>query len=445
MKFDRLNDPECFAKNVSYVQVANQAPSAAPSSKPTLSRHPSAAPTISHAPSLSQHPTVSPTASPSKRPTAIPSKSPSSKPSSLPSSNPTKSQHPSQSPSKSSAPSSSPSVSQKPSPSPTKLPSSMPSNSLAPSAGPSISHAPSNSMAPSENPSTCIDDPTYSFDADGFSGNCSSFVTTDLCDTFDKPQFYVNGKGPKEACCICEGGNHIEAPSEMPSSCEDLPGWTTDLIGCDNAGVFCNSTATDENYGATFAEACCACGGGKHVFFAPSPVPSSIPSSTPTACQNDSNWESSGIVNVKCGDVENNTNLCINNIFANTAYNGKTVRDACCICGGTINSSVSPTSTPSTIPSASPSTCESVPGWNINGFDCGFFDNSPSLCTLSIVEDDVYEYTAAVACCACGGGKSFAFSPSQVPSSMPSNSNVPSKSPSKAPSKSPSNSPSPAA
>ena len=444
MKFDRLNDPECFAKNVSYVEVANQAPSAAPSSKPTFSRHPSAAPTISHAPSLSQHPTVSPTASPSKRPTAIPSKSPSSKPTSLPSSNPTKSQSPSQSPSKSSAPSSSPSVSQKPSPSPTKLPSSMPSNSLAPSAGPSISHAPSNSMAPSENPSTCMDDSTYSFtNVDGFSADCSSFVTTDLCDTFDKPQFYVKGKGPKEACCICEGGQHIEAPSEMPSSCEDLPGWTTNLdVGCDQAsGLLCTSPATDANYGATFAEACCACGGGKHVFFAPSPVPSSIPSSTPTECDSDPDWKSvGGIYELTCQDIDdesNNYDFVCTNSFANTAFNGKTVRDACCKCGGTINSSVSPTSTPSTVPSASPSTCESVPGWVLPGGDCGSFLQNPSLCSESSAEDNVYGYTAAIACCACGGGKSFAFSPSQVPSSMPSNSNVPSKSPSKAPSKSP--------
>lgn len=126
-----------ISAGIFFSQQGKLAPSAEPSSAPTLSQQP----TLSLIPSTtpSELPTMTPSSLPTSRPSSAPSADPTSKPSAAPTEQPTS----------------------RPSATPTYMPSSSPSDSPTqqPSSQPSISPQPSS--APSDQPSTCFSSVRY--------------------------------------------------------------------------------------------------------------------------------------------------------------------------------------------------------------------------------------------------------------------------------------------
>lgn len=91
----------------------------------------------------------------------------------------------------------------------------------------------------------------------------------------------------------------------------------------------------------------------------PSVVPSNDPSSTPSSCIDDHEWEieipvtAGFLVSYSCDSIRNPTKDCDSlNIFFDSNTR-KTIKQACCICGGSADESGAPSISP--IPSYSPS------------------------------------------------------------------------------------------
>ena len=125
------------------------------------------------------------------------------------------------------------------------------------------------------------------------------------------------------------------------------------------------------NFGKSIQEACCVCGGSTFKTTFPSLQPTSsptlsfiptiepIPSSQPSDCENEPHWYFYSLDD----HILDCDNIIINDLcdrFKDIDYNGKTVLEACCICGGGKHQSRQPSDTPSLsqIPSLSPSVSE---------------------------------------------------------------------------------------
>ena len=307
-----------------------------------------------------------------------------------------------------------PSTSTLPSVSPTK--SDMPSISLSPTP---LSDSPSN--VPSNAPSACEDDETWVtteyVKCDGLSEH--------LCTYYSTPEFIINGKVANDACCICGGSQLYELPSSQPSQCENIPDWKDEAadVGCDayvdTSEAVCEAGTSDNGVGAV--DACCECGGGTHISPVPSLAPSSLPSNAPSECIDDNNWDvlyNSDDRN--CAFIEGTSVLCGLDTIGS---NGKTAKEACCVCGGGLQTSVSPSVSLSLIPSSAPSQCEDVPNWKTseaNGdprLSCS--DIRTNCIGLGGILDD-NGVSGNDACCGCGGGTHISPVPSFAPSSIPS-------------------------
>jgi len=306
----------------------SQEPSLEPSSTPTFSQMPSLLPTTSPSSEPSRNPSTSPTSNPSPSPTLsqgptnIPSLLPSDKPSILPSDEP--SDEPSLLPSEdpSLSPSDEPSVipsddpSKTPSEKPSILPSDEPSDepSLLPSEDPSLSPSDEPSVFPSDDPSTT---PSECVDEEGW---------------------VVGGKSDY-AGLTC---SHISNSSESNDFCSAI------LNQPDSA-----------NFGKTVNEACCICGGSTFKTTHPSLGPTSspslssiptiepIPSSQPSDCLNEPNWYFNVTHNLGCDSIIVFAEEDMCERFSNIDYDGKTVMEACCICGGGKHHSRQPSDAPS--------------------------------------------------------------------------------------------------
>ena len=453
-------DYECQSRSTLSVRVSGPEPSAIPSPSPTLSLEPSPEPTISFQPTTSINPTPSPTnigssnptisIHPTSMPTFSPSDAPTSSPTDIASPNPTISIHPTsiptslpsdapsltptQSPSDipSTNPSISPSKSTNPSSSPTITvePSQVPTMRNLPSASPTKSHLPSTSLsptffsgspsvAPSNTASACIDDGDWVLPITGTTSITCAGITELLCTFYSKPEYISNGKVANDACCKCGGSEFYELPSSQPSQCEDVPDWkleNTDT-GCgayDGASdIVCELAAS--NSGIRAVDACCGCGGGTHISPVPSLAPSSIPSNAPSECIDDYNWDVFYNEEARnCDFIERTPALCN---LDGIGSNDKTANEACCKCGGGIQTSVSPSRLPSIIPSSAPSECEDIPDWEIITspsitLTCSDMrSNCPGLSN----QIDVNGVSGSEACCGCGGGTHTSPVPSLAP------------------------------
>ncbi len=265
-----------------------------PSNPPSTSQSPEQISTL-----VPTSQSMSPTQSPSILPTTTPTLSPSISPSALPTFSP------------SILPTTPPTLSPSflPSTPPTLSPSILPTTppTLGPSVSPSTLPTSVPSPTPSQSPTICVDDTDWK---DKTGDNCEEYRKhrRDL-DVGEYDGYYWcevygylenNGKSARTACCICGGGMHLSAyPSTSPapslitvspqptvSECEDEDEYEWyDYEGspcswynlhpkwCDTVGDH------EENLlGKSPQEACCVCGGGKHI---PSPVtlsPSGPPS-----------------------------------------------------------------------------------------------------------------------------------------------------------------------
>lgn len=137
-------------------------------------------------------------------------------------------------------------------------------------------------------------------------------------------------------------------------------------------------------------------------------------------------------------------------VFKDNIYNGKSIYEACCMCGGSDERPVAPSSVPTTSlhPSASvtpslsmiPTTCENEPNWKLIGSNASCSD-------LEVLVDKAldhgirdlciyfqnYQYEGKniqEACCVCGGGDHIPVAPSAIPSITPTVSVIPSAIPS---------------
>jgi hypothetical protein len=230
------------------------------------------------------------TLQPSVQPTSMPSQGPSISPTLLPSVSP--SDNPSLAPSENPTLLPSTSPSNMPSTVPSKLPSLYPSS--APSSNPSIVPSSKPSDEPSFSPSMCVDeddwatvDPSGTFTPK----NCAAIeeMPDFWCDFMS--QFPKDGKSTLEACCICGGGKHVPiSPSSVPSIYTHMPS----------------------------------------ISHGPSNIPSEFPSMKPSECvdEQDFLWD----VNAGLGCAQMSSGFCTQ--FMGTVYNGKNTMTACCVCGG---------------------------------------------------------------------------------------------------------------
>ena len=245
---------------------------------------------------------------------------------------------------------------------PSSLPSQMPSNTPT--------STPTDRPSSSFEPTTCRDEPDW-YDAYGL--GCDYYTAyQELCNWFDG--YYKNfGKSAKQACCICNGGDHVseipttlpspspsifpsistipsisKSPSDAPSVCRDESGWIDSKgDGCDTYdenSYYCQLyNGQYKNFGKTANEACCICGGGDHKSAIAIGVPSGSPSvSVPptaspkptdiaTVCRDDPGWTDSFYDG--CDVFDSKPYFC--NWYAGAYINfGKSCSEACCICGG---------------------------------------------------------------------------------------------------------------
>jgi hypothetical protein len=441
----------------------------------------------SQMPSSSMHPSAS--GAPSSNPSAAPSEVPSlsSNPSAFPSGFPSLSSNPSSLPSlipsyiPSISPSSVPSSSSKPS----NFPSSRPSD--VPSFVPSVSSQPS--LLPSAKPSECKDEPDWAIFQNFGCENVTEVVeknfNKDFCNFIGSQNFISNGKSVYEACCICGGSKYIPiAPSATPS-------------------VSYNPSAAPSK--TALPSTSPSDGPSSLPSSSPSISPSALPSFQPSKCPNEPGWVTPS--GEGCGDVEllaeHTPTAC--QLFASFYINGKTVFEACCICGGSDLFQVQPSSLPSTAPSFVPSYVPSMepteqpsamptsapskspsqfpsiaPSMepSISQYPVSEPSSSPSKCvsegnwvyefspgrTIGCVEvQNYFDFgmyyicdlikatisngkSGTEACCACGGSDKIPVAPSTAPSmTQPpsfSPSNTLSEFPTEVPSKTPSNDPS---
>jgi hypothetical protein len=118
----------------------------------------------------------------------------------------------------------------------------------------------------------------------------------------------------------------------------------------------------------------------------PSDEPSVQPSQQPSVCQDEPGWQvggSSKFAGMKCSDISGNIDGWCELIqdLEDAQYEGKSISESCCDCGGgdhqVIFPSTSPTETPSESqepsyhvfpsvePSMQPSMCRNEPGWHV--------------------------------------------------------------------------------
>ena len=176
-----------------------------------------------------------------------------------------------------------------------------------------------------------------------------------------------------------------DEPSSTPSECVDEEGW---FVGGNSsfAGLFCRSLykgregwcaailseQNSTNIGKSVQEACCFCGGSTFKSTVPSLLPTGspsmsyiptiepIPSSQPSDCENEPDWHFFSIDNniLGCDNIISNDEEDMCARFSDIDYDGKTVMEACCICGGGKHQSRQPSDGPSLsqTPSSAPST-----------------------------------------------------------------------------------------
>ena len=363
---------------------------------------------------------------PSDIPSDIPSDVPSDQPSSLPSTMPSDvpSDIPSDQPSllPSSIPSDQPS--RNPSSEPSMLPSLLPSTS--PSDEPSLTPSDEPSLLPSSEPSQ---EPSR--------------------DPSSEPSLLPSSE-----------------PSSEPSECVDEEGWVvggnlTDSVNQPYAGMtcaqlgkyddpepWCKAILNQPNstyLGKAVDEACCACHGSTFKTNYPSVAPTDQPSistypsvvpvasQSPSACVNEPAWyffDKEGH-KLGCRDIEesierNGEGACTQ--FKDIYSNDKTVRTACCVCGGGVHQPPV---------SSAPSVCVDEEGWIVGGISsysgitCAqltSMKNVETWCEAILQQSNSTYLGKAVneACCACDGSKFQTVSPSSVPSDRPSISDAPS-------------------
>jgi len=352
---------------------------------------------------------------------------------------------------------------------------------------------------PSILPTECVDEEDWFVGgASNYTGlNCYN-ITTDfgfcnaIMDIADHANF---GKSINEACCFCGGSTvkttspstsfipsissipsvHVE-PSSQPSECIDEPGWFFNVeeeLGCavialeSNPIPKCKHFSAIEYEGKVTFDACCVCGGGIHHSTSPSNSPfSEEPSSNPSQCLDEDGWAVGGdsiFTGLTCKQIDIGENWC-KAIMAETGHAsaGKSVNEACCVCGGSTFKTTFPSSEPTMLPSIShvpttkpvlsthTSTCEDEPNWYFDVVDnlgCASIkeEESDAICE-QFQEIDYDGKTILDACCICGGGKHQSRQPSdtpstsQIPSLLPSLSSQPSDQPSLFPSTDPSRS-----
>ena len=153
----------------------------------------------------------------------------------------------------------------------------------------------------------------------------------------------------------------------------------------------------------------------------PSVNPSLMPSLRPSVCLDEPDWRVGGSSRYKgmtCEDIKSDPlKWCfLLQNYRDASYNGKSISEACCECGGgshqTIVPSLSPSAFPSVtsspsfrvVPSQSPSTCIDEPGWTFTadeGLNLGcdaLKENPEKLC--EIVEPTKFGLKpASAACC----------------------------------------------
>ena len=180
-----------------------------------------------------------------------------------------------------------------------------------------------------------------------------------------------------------------DEPSVSPSDCMDEAGWTVggtsdfkDLT-CTNISEgslnWCQAIMdqTDtSNLGKSVNEACCVCGGSTYKTTYPSSEPSSFPtvssspsiepmtSAQPSLCIDEPDWYFYPAANLTCSHIKVSISDIVCERFKNTEYDGKTIVDACCICGGGKHQSRQPSGAPSYSAAPSP-----LPSTSINPSD----------------------------------------------------------------------------
>ena len=300
---------------------------------------------------------------------------------------------------------------------------------------------------------------------------CANSVRTDAdCQLISRTFSPFNGKTATEACCVCGGGTHVgpvtpsptnnptTSPTTSPTSeptksasdhptsspttnptdsptekCFDEPGWYwggNPIHTCANtlSEAFCDTISDLGSFkGKTAAHACCVCGGGAHIA-APSDPPSSSPSeifsSAPSRapCEHDERWYYMGNEEFTCEVV---TPAFCPNVNLHP-QNGLYASEACCLCGGGIHVTKSPTATPTASPTVKPSVsptipeqCTDVPGWFWAGVhSCDVI--APTTCDSISTFFTHNGLTANDACCICGGGLATSTTkPTKTPTASP--------------------------
>jgi len=197
-----------------------------------------------------------------------------------------------------------------------------PSPSIASSDRPSVSPSNSASALPTsqpsqialQSPSTCVDEPDWRFvQGTNVALGCSAFDAAPslFCKQVGDIGFISNGKSVYEACCVCGGGQHVEAassqrPSQVPTSSSSAP-----------------SLSIQPSFRPSAS---------------PSSKPSNIPSNEPTECADDPDWKSGNGSNtifsgLSCETIGDSTFWC--EALDREEYKnfGKLVSQACCTCG----------------------------------------------------------------------------------------------------------------
>lgn len=169
--------------------------------------------------------------------------------------------------------------------------------------------------------------------------------------------------------------------------------------------------------------------------------PSMEPSNQPSVCVNEAGWVvggSSAYKGLSCWTIESQSqdqDWCNEIMFFPDSDNfGKTIDEACCICGGstykTTHPSLSPGFTPTMAsqeptfnPSAQPSECRDEDDWFFDAQErlgCDAISQNPDLFCLMLSTIEYLNKNSMLACCVCGGGRHTSIEPSSMPTSRPS-------------------------
>jgi len=287
--------------------------------------------------------------------------------------------------------------------------------------------------------SSCLDDPDYLFptDYDEADQKCVWLKTNVKIEKYCGKHEEFNGTTIKDACplscnvCNEEKNTNTTSPSKSKSRKCDGKGKGSCVPSSEPSKIpSVNPTTHPSNH--------------------PSYQPSLQPSQQPSVCLDEPGWFVGGdskFAGMNCTDINANiTGWCgLIQGLDDTSYEGKSVSEACCDCGGGDHQIVFPSSSPtvqpsvsqepsfhefpSTIPSTQPSVCRDEPDWHflteiLNGtqtikINCSWLGDNDHLCEKFT---DCY-YNAKnvfLACCVCGGGDHFSVAPSSFPSLSPS-------------------------